>query len=371
MQAQPQQLEDRHQGSTITSGAGGTGLKGHRCSQGCFPHCVRLCEETVSRGVSQERGHQYLTLCKYAGRLLWESAAARLASGRPGLTTRSPLCLQEESKVLREMLRKSSAVVPPPVMGPTALPGPAASGSSTGLSAGALDAGAVAGDQVGPAEPQAPPVGVSSAAGGQRSLLARMWSHQPPTPSAAQCILGAVSGSCAGAVSADSGGLLAGRQAAGLRHQVSPDAEQAPAAAQAFSAQVAADVRRQQQQQAGLAPLSEESRRQTLRHLQAQRPMLLPQLSGQLGERFVRAAGCLCSPPAAQSGLGSARAYSGSVDPLSRIVLRAMTLDLLDFVIGCTVLFAAVCRCYGWLCAGAPGGSAGGPGHAGPVGGAT
>ena len=43
-------------------------------------------------------------------------------------------------------------------------------------------------------------------------------------------------------------------------------------------------MRRHQQQQAGLAPLSEEGRRQNLQHLQAQRPMLLPQLSGQLGE---------------------------------------------------------------------------------------
>ena len=61
-------------------------------------------------------------------------------------------------------------------------------------------------------------------------------------------------------------------------------------------------MRRQQQQQAGLAPLSEEGRRQTLQHLQAQRPMLLPLLSGQLGERLGQAAWCLFDLPAAQMG---------------------------------------------------------------------
>ena len=215
------------------------------------------------------------------------------------------------------MLRKSSAVVPSPVLGPTALPGPAASEGSTGLSSGVLEApGAVAGDQVGAAELQAPFAGISSAAGGQRSLLARMWSHQQPTPSAAQRIFGAVPGSCAGTVSADCGPLLAERQAAGPQHQVSPSAEQAPAAAQAFSAQVAAHVRRQQQQRAGLAPVSEEGTRQILQHLQAQRPMLLPQLSGQLGERPVRAPWRLFGLPAAQFGLGSTWVPLGSVGPV-------------------------------------------------------
>eukprot|EP00891_Asterochloris_glomerata_P000864 jgi/Astpho2/864/fgenesh1_pg.00016_%23_77_t len=147
--------------------------------------------------------------------------------------------LREESKVLREMLRNSSAAVPSPVLGPTALPGPAASGGSTGLSARVLEAaGPVAGDQVGAAELQAPPAGVGSAPG---------------------------------------------RQVAGPQHRVSPSPEPAPAPAQAFSAQVADNVRRQQQQQAGLAPLSEEARQQSLQHLQAQQSVLLPQLSGQLG----------------------------------------------------------------------------------------
>ena len=54
MQAQPQQLEDRHQGSTITPGPGGGHWPGGPLLQpgllAAFPHCVRICEEVVSKG---------------------------------------------------------------------------------------------------------------------------------------------------------------------------------------------------------------------------------------------------------------------------------------------------------------------------------